>query len=154
MPKSKKTDLLSLLENHVDETNSLNWSGTLSDYIQLVMDNPEIHMSSHTRVLKMIESHGIERAEDNSVKKYNFFDNDLFGIDESLSEIISYLKAASAGSEVSRRILLLYGPTSSGKSQLAVLLKKGLEAFSRTELGQTYCLEESPMYEDPLWGKD
>ena len=92
----------------------------------------------------------IERDEDDSIKKYNFFDEDLFGIDESLSEIMSYLKAASAGSEVSRRILLLYGPTSSGKSQLAVLLKRGLEEFSRTDEGQTYCLADSPMYEDPL----
>ena len=108
MPQSKKPNLLELLENHVDETSSLNWSGTLGDYINLVMENPEIHMSSHTRVLRMIESHGIERDEDGSIKKYNFFDEDLFGIDESLSEIMSYLKAASAGSEVSRRILLLY----------------------------------------------
>ena len=150
MPQSKKPNLLELLENHVDETSSLNWSGTLGDYINLVMENPEIHMSSHTRVLRMIESHGIERDEDDSIKKYNFFDEDLFGIDESLSEIMSYLKAASAGSEVSRRILLLYGPTSSGKSQLAVLLKRGLEEFSRTDEGQTYCLADSPMYEDPL----
>lgn len=150
MPQSKKPNLLKLLENHVDETSSLNWSGTLGDYINLVMEDPEIHMSSHTRVLRMIESHGIERGEDNSIKKYNFFDEDLFGIDESLSEIMSYLKAASAGSEVSRRILLLYGPTSSGKSQLAVLLKRGLEEFSKTDEGQTYCLADSPMYEDPL----
>ena len=124
MPQSKKTNLLKLLENHVDETSSLSWSGTLADYINLVMENPEIHMSSHTRVLKMIESHGVERDDDNAITKYNFFDEDLFGIDESLAEIMSYLKAASAGSEVSRRILLLYGPTSSGKSQLAVSLKR------------------------------
>lgn len=150
MPQSKKTNLLKLLENHVDETSSLSWSGTLADYINLVMENPEIHMSSHTRVLKMIESHGVERDDDNVITKYNFFDEDLFGIDESLAEIMSYLKAASAGSEVSRRILLLYGPTSSGKSQLAVSLKRGLEEFSRTDAGQTYCLAESPMYEDPL----
>lgn len=150
MPQSKKPNLLKLLENHVDETSSLNWSGTLSDYINMVMEKPEIHMNSHTRVLRMIESHGVERDEGDIIKKYNFFDEDLFGIDESLSEIMSYLKAASAGSEVSRRILLLYGPTSSGKSQLAVLLKRGLEEFSRTDEGQTYCLADSPMYEDPL----
>ena len=33
---------------------------------------------------------------------------------------------------------------------MAVLLKKGLEAFSRTDEGQTYCLADSPMFEDPL----
>ena len=60
------------------------------------------------------------------------------------------MRAAAAGSEVGRRILLLYGPTSSGKSQLAILLKKGLEAYSMTDSGAIYALAESPMHEDPL----
>jgi serine protein kinase len=150
MPKKKKTDLLKMLASHVDEESSLSWEGTLADYIEMVSKNPEIHMSSHTRVLRMIESKGIERDSEGNITNYKFFENDLFGISESLSEIMSYLKAAAAGSEVSRRILLLFGPTSSGKSQLAVLLKKGLEEFSRTDEGQTYCLAESPMFEDPL----
>lgn len=150
MPKKKKTDLLKLLESHVDETSELSWEGTLADYIGLVSENPSIHMSSHSRVLKMIESAGVERDDSGNVVNYKFFENDLFGISDSISEIMAYLKAAAAGSEVSRRILLLFGPTSSGKSQLAVLLKKGLESFSRTEEGQTYCLSDSPMYEDPL----
>jgi serine protein kinase len=150
MPKSKKANLLKLLGEHVDETSSLQWEGTLSEYIEMVSKDPSIHMSSHTRVLRMIESHGVETDEDGSITNYNFFDKDLFGISESLSEVMSYLKAASAGSEVSRRILLLFGPTSSGKSQLAVLLKKGLEKFSRTPEGATYCLGDSPMFEDPL----
>ena len=63
---------------------------------------------------------------------------------------MNYLKAAATGSEVSRRILLLFGPTSSGKSQMAIMLKRGLEAYSKTEEGKMYCLSESPMHEDPL----
>ena len=148
--KTKKANLLRLLSEHVDETSTLEWEGTLADYIAMVTEDSSIHMSSHTRVLRMIESHGIERNEDGDITQYNFFDKDLFGIGDSLLEVMSYLKAASAGSEVSRRILLLFGPTSSGKSQLATLLKKGLENYSRTDAGATYCLSNSPMFEDPL----
>lgn len=126
------------------------WNGTLKDYIELVMKNPSIHMGAHARVLKMIESHGVEEDSSGNIIKYKFFENEVFGAEDSIEEIISYLRAAAAGSEVGRRILLLYGPTSSGKSQLAILLKKGMEKFSRTEEGAIYCLSDSPMHEDPL----
>ena len=150
MPKNKGSDLLKLLENHVDEESSLHWEGTLADYVKMLADDPSIHMTAHERVLRMIESHGVERDDSGEVVRYKFFEDDLFGVEEPISEIMAYLKAAAAGSEVSRRILLLYGPTSSGKSQLSILLKRGLEAFSRTHEGRTYCLSDSPMFEDPL----
>lgn len=150
MPPKKKPSLLEALNSHVDETNVLEWSGTLEDYVGIVTKNPSIHKSAHQRVLNMIEGAGIERDEDGDITKYNFFEGDLFGIDDSIAEIMSYLRAAAAGSEVSRRILLMYGPTSSGKSQLAVLLKRGLESYSKTKEGKTFCLSESPMFEDPL----
>jgi serine protein kinase len=149
-PKKKKPSLLEALSSHVDKASTLEWAGTLADYIEIVTKSPEIHKGAHQRVLDMIEEAGVERDEDGLITKYHFFDGDLFGIESSISEIMSYLRAAAAGSEVSRRILLLYGPTSSGKSQLAVLLKRGLEAYSKTETGRTFCLSESPMFEDPL----
>ena len=150
MPRKKKVSLLEALSSHVDAVNALEWEGTLGDYVEIVTKNPGLHRGAHQRVLDMIDAAGVDRDENGAAIRYHFFDQDLFGIEESISEIMSYLKAAAAGSEVSRRILLLYGPTSSGKSQLAVLLKKGLEAYSKTEAGKTYCLSDSPMYEDPL----
>jgi serine protein kinase len=107
-------------------------------------------MGAHERILKMIEHAGIDRDEDGNITNYKFFENDLFGIDESIDEIMSYLRAAATGSEVSRRILLMFGPTSSGKSQLAISLKRGVEAFSKTDEGAIYGLVDSPMQEDPL----
>ena len=150
MPKKNTTKLFKSLDEHIEETTSLTWEGTLRDYIKLVVKSPEVHMNAHSRTLRMIESAGIVRGEDGDIEEYSFFANDLFGINESIGEIMSYLRAAAAGSEVSRRILLLYGPTSSGKSQLAVLLKRGLEEFTRTDAGTVYCLTNSPMFEDPL----
>ena len=143
-------DFLKLIDKHLVENKFKPWEGTLREYIQLVIDDPKIHVNAHKRVLNMIESHGIVRDEDNKIVSYNFFENELFGVEEAIEELMSYLRAAAAGSEVSRRILLLYGPTSSGKSQLAILLKRGLEAYSKTPEGSVYSLAESPMFEDPL----
>lgn len=145
-----KLSIISSINKFIKSQEEELWTGTLEDYIALVTKNPSIHMSAHTRVLKMIESHGVEKDSSGKVVKYNFFKDEIFGAESSIEEIVSYLRAASAGSEVGRRILLMYGPTSSGKSQLAILLKKGLEKFSRTEEGAIYGLAESPMNEDPL----
>lgn len=143
-------NFLEQLRNYVDNTKSLKWEGTVAEYLELLIKNPSIHASAHQRVLNMILSHGVERDKDGQITAYNFFKKDLFGIDESIEEFIAYLRAAASGSEVSKRILLMYGPTSSGKSQLAVLLKRGLEAYSETEDGAIYRLKGTPMNEDPL----
>jgi len=148
--KTNADTFLDHLDSHVSKASSLEWEGTLRDYIKMVISNPDLQMGAHARALKMIESAGVNRGEDGEVLSYNFFDEDLFGVKEPLEDLMSYLRAAAAGSEVGRRILLLYGPTSSGKSQLAILLKRGLEKFSMTDEGAVYALKESPMHEDPL----
>ena len=150
MATKKVTSFIAKLNAHVSELSSLVWNGTLEDYISMVIKDPSVHVNTHSRILNMIESAGVKKDDEGDIEEYEFFTDDLFGVDESLDELMSYLRAAAAGSEVSRRILLLYGPTSSGKSQLAVLLKRGLEEYSKTELGRTFCLSDSPMFEDPL----
>lgn len=142
--------VLNLLREYRSEAEKLRWEGTLEDYINLIKENPGLQMSSHERIYKMIMSQGVEKDEDENIISYNFFKNDLFGVNEPIEEIVSHLRASAYGSEVARRILLLYGPTSSGKSQLAILLKRGLEVFSKTEEGAIYRLSDSPMHEDPL----
>jgi len=134
----------------MEESNTKLWEGSLKEYIDMVIANPSLNMTAHQRTLKMIESKGSTALPDGRIK-YHFFDDEMFGVDEPLEAFMAYLKAAATGSEVARRILLLYGPTSSGKSQLAILLKRGLEKFSKTDEGAVYCLADSPMWEDPLW---
>lgn len=144
------SDLLSKLRKFSHAEEGLKWEGTLGDYLGIIEKNPELHMGAHKRVLTMIESHGLDKDSDGNITGYKFFENDLFGMNDSVEEIMSYLRAAAAGSEVGRRILLMYGPTSSGKSQLAILIKRGLEAFSKTVQGSVYRLKDSPMNEDPM----
>ena len=122
---------------------------TLEEFLSFVKENRALARKSHKYVLDMIMSHGVKKDEEGN-KSYNFFQEQLFGVEDSIEKIMNYLKAAATGSEVSRRILLLFGPTSSGKSQMAIMLKRGLEAYSKTEEGKMYCLSESPMHEDPL----
>jgi len=50
-----------------------------------------------------------------------------------LARVVDYFKGAAAGSDVGRRLLL--GPPSGGKSTLAILLKRALEEYSRTDDG-------------------
>src|SRR5690606_41457516 len=69
------------------------------------------------------------------------FKRELFGIDEPLSRVVDYFKAAAAGSELGRRLLLLLGPPSGGKSTMAILLKRGLEQYSHTDEGAIYALQ-------------
>lgn len=129
------------------------WKGNFRDYIPLVQANPKLAQLSHARVLDMIESAGVEYDDsdkNNQMPIYSFFSNDLFGVDEPVRKVVKYLKAAASGSQVGRRILLLYGPTSSGKSQMATLLKAGLERWSKTEEGAIYAIEDCPMHENPL----
>ena len=72
--------------------------------------------------------------------------------------LVATLKAAAHRLGPERRILLLHGPVGSAKSTIARLLKKGLEAYSRTEEGKLFTFywktEEGPlpcpMHEEPL----
>src|SRR5207302_1542358 len=78
------------------------------------------------------------------------FEDELFGIDDTIARIVDYFKAASAGSEVGRRLLLLLGPPSGGKSSMVILLKRGMEAYSQTDAGALYAIHGCPVHESPL----
>ncbi|MEE8291195.1 MAG: protein prkA, partial [Candidatus Tectomicrobia bacterium] len=97
----------------------------------------------------MIKSAGVQ-VDDNDKEHYTFFEQEFFGIAEPLARVVEYFKAASLGSDVGRRILLLYGPPSSGKSQLLIQLKRGLEESSNTTAGAVYAIADCPQHEDPL----
>ncbi len=87
---------------------------------------------------------------DDTHKARELFKRELFGVDEPLGRVVDYFKAAAAGSDVGRRLLLLLGPPSGGKSTLAILLKRGLEEYSRTDEGALYAIKGSPLRESPL----
>ena len=106
------------------------WEGTFGDYLQNILPaNPvALARTSHEYVWDMLRWHGRAGPPDaaENLRARELFKRELFGIDDSLSRVVDYFKAAAAGSDVGRRLLLLLGPPSGGKSTLAILLKRGL----------------------------
>ena len=142
-------DIFQKIEAHLQHYRTATWEGTFRDYLTLVIKQPMLAQRAHARLYDMIKSAGV-RVDEEGKEHYAFFEHDLFGIDEPLAQVVEYFKAAAMGSDVGRRVLLLYGPPSSGKSQLVILLKRGLEASTHTDQGAVYALAECPQHEDPL----
>ncbi|MFZ5899751.1 PrkA family serine protein kinase [Desulforudis sp. 1088] len=128
---------------------SLLWRGTFSDYLEIVRANPAVCQLAHARIYSMIREEGYEEYD--GVRRYSFFARELFGLDKTLEKLVEeYLHPAARRLDVRKRILLLMGPVSGGKSTLVNLLKRGLERYSRTDRGAVYAIEGCPMHEEPL----
>jgi serine protein kinase len=142
-------DIFKKIDDHLHRHHIEEWEGTFRDYLAMVIQRPSLAQRAHARLYNMIKAAGIQ-VDDEGKEHYAFFEQDLFGIDEPLAQVVEYFKAAAMGSDVGRRILLLYGPPSSGKSQLVILLKRGLEEYTRTPEGAVYAIADCPQHEDPL----
>lgn len=134
---------------HREEEERLAWEGTFAEYLDIVKERPYVAQTAHSRVYNMIKDAGVEEIE--GEKKYSFFRNQMFGIDDAIERLVEeYFHPAAKRLDVKKRILLLMGPVSGGKSTLVTMLKRGLEAYSRTDKGAVYAIKGCPMHEDPL----
>lgn len=141
--------LVERLEQHRAEERLLGWQGPFREYFEIAAANVQVARLSHARVYDMIVARGCE-AGPNGERRYGFFDDELFGIDKPLQQLVDYFASAAARLEVRKRILLLMGPVGGGKSSIVTLLKRGLEAYTRSEAGGTYAIQGCPMHEEPL----
>jgi len=142
-------DLLKRLEDYRNQERELNWEGTFADYFEIVSKKPEVARLSHARIYNMIMSAGVEVGK-NGEPHYNFFGEEIFGLEKPLQQIVQYFNSAAQRMEVRKRILLLMGPVGGGKSTIVALLKRGLEKYSRAADGAVYAIRDCPMHEDPL----
>ncbi len=141
---------LEKLFTYRDKENDLFWEGSLLDYLQLVREDPKIAGTAHERVYRMIEHAGIRELGDGR-REYAFFSDTLFGLEDSIQLLVEeYFRPAAQRLDVRKRLLLLMGPVSGGKSTLVTLMKNGLEAFTRTPEGAVYAIKGCPMQEEPL----
>jgi serine protein kinase len=148
-----KLNISDLLETHRRDRERLAWEGTFRDYFELVSQNPNVSKLSHARICDMLLAAGVEKINEGSrdeIVRYNFFSDELFGIEGPVSKIVEYFKSAGQRLEVRKRILLLMGPVGGGKSTIVTLLKRGLEKWSRTGNGAVYAIKDCPMQEEPL----
>jgi len=135
------------------------WEGAFAQFLEEVLSgNARAYTrTSHEYIWDMLRWYG-QRARDEGTEPQEdplehagaLFSRELYGIEPALNRVVEYFKAASAGSDVGRRLLLLLGPPSGGKSSLVILLKRALEEYSHTEEGAMYALKGSPIHESPL----
>jgi serine protein kinase len=148
------------------------WSGSFADYLDIVRATPRVTRNAHQRLYDMILSHGTDEivVHKEKLTRYRFFDDPIggghdavFGLERTLASLVQILESAARGYGTERRVLLLHGPVGSSKSTIVRLLKRGLEAYSRTEEGALYtfswkenqpdgsvALVPCPMHEEPL----
>ncbi|AXI10172.1 protein prkA [Oceanobacillus zhaokaii] len=141
--------ILNKVKNYREEERRLRWEGTFADYLEIIKDKPEVAQTAHSRVFNMIKDSGIEKKDGKKI--YEFFSDEIFGLEEAIERLVEeYFHPAAKRLDVRKRILLLMGPVSGGKSTIVSLLKRGLEEFSRTDAGAVYAIKGCPMHEDPL----
>ncbi|KGA96084.1 protein prkA [Alkalihalobacillus alcalophilus ATCC 27647 = CGMCC 1.3604] len=142
-------EILKKIEKYREEEERLKWEGTFADYLQLLKEKPWVAQTAHSRVYHMIKDAGVEEVDGN--KEYLFFKDQIYGLEESIERLVEeYFHSAAKRLDVRKRILLLMGPVSGGKSTLVTMLKRGLEKYSRTEGGAVFAIKGCPMHEDPL----
>lgn len=177
---ASKVDLKNIVNGWQSSSSQVNtqWSGTFEEYLDLVKKNPKVTRNAFQRMFDMIVESGTEDYTDfkKQVVRYKFFDDKanngkdaVFGLDIALMKLVNVLKAAALGYGTEKRVILLHGPVGSAKSTICRMLKKGLEAYSKSDQGALYTFEwidekeelggllgksvrsfPSPMHEEPL----
>jgi serine protein kinase len=141
---------------------------SFEEYLEIVRRDPKAARTAFQRLYDMIVSYGYDeytRCRE-TFTHYHFFDDPfehgkdaVFGLDKPLMELVRIFRSAARRYGTERRVLLLHGPVGTAKSTIVRLLKKGLEAYSRTEAGRLYKFYwkpddgepmDCPMHEEPL----
>ena len=168
-------NVLSKIANKFNKDNfkKLNEDMSFSDYLSLVYKKPKLARTAYQYLYDMIMSKGTKKIEKyrRTYIHYNFFDDPevpIFGLEETLHQLVQFFKGAAGGYGPERRVLLLHGPVGSSKSTILRCIKRGLEKYSLTDEGAWYTFkwvnlptgkddglytqseDESPMHEDPL----
>ncbi|MFW7380101.1 MAG: PrkA family serine protein kinase [Oligoflexus sp.] len=156
-----------------DKYQQLHWTGSFHDYLNMVIERPAIARTAFQRVYDMIEGYGYSKYMEYKKEIYHwkFFDDPIdngkdaiFGLDVHLNKLVNVFKAGAQRYGPEKRVILLHGPVGSAKSTIARLLKKGLEAYSKTDEGALYTYEwinigeilsmddemPCPIHEEPL----
>jgi len=153
---SATTKFLKSIQEHRETKKQEKFSGVLEDYLGLLETNPLICSLAHKRLYDTIMGYGItQMAESDSrwdklfngetVKIYDYFKDEFFGMERSLQKVMRFLHSAAMKGEESRQVLLLLGPVGAGKSALVEHIKKALEQGD-----PVYVLERCPIREEPL----
>lgn len=142
-------DFLELIESRLDrrQFQEHHWTGSFFDYLDLCAQNPAVLRNAYQRAFDAILASGWEKYKlfKKDCVRYHFFSDPfedgrdgIYGLDFALMDLVNFFRSAAEGYGTDKRILLLHGPVGSSKSTIARLLKKGMEAYSRTPEGALY----------------
>ena len=147
---------LQSITQHQESKKVEKFSGFLEDYLKIIEKNNSIPVLAHKRLYKQIVSQGITILDDSdercnklfdgeSIKVYDYFSSQFFGMERSLEKVMRFLYSAAMKGEESRQVLLLLGPVGAGKSALIEHVKGALE-----QCDPIYKLDGCPINEEPL----
>lgn len=146
-------DFRELIINQREKTPVAKWTGSMLEYLYKVQENPDIATFAPGRIYNMIMSYGVDQVDESlktrgyeDLVKYKFFDEKIYGSLESIHDLMKFLKASARRTETGKRVLLMVGPVSSGKSTISALIKRGLE---RDPIGK-FVIDGCPINEEPL----
>jgi len=153
---STTSKFLENAKSHRESKKTKKFEGSLEEYLQILEEDKEVAALAHKRLYKQILNRGVtilDETDDRckklfnaeTVKIYEYFSSQFFGMERPLEKVMRFLHSASMRGEESRQVLLLLGPVGAGKSALIEHIKSALEACS-----PIYVLEGCPIREEPL----
>lgn len=145
---------------------------SFAEYFDKVNESPKLIRTAYQRLYDMIIAKGTTKFKKyrKTLTHYKFFDEGecpIFGLDETIEELVKFMRGAACGYGAERRVLLLHGPVGSSKSTICRLIKRGMERYSKTPEGAWYSYkwvnlptgkegiythdeDDCPMHEDPI----
>ncbi len=126
---------------------------SLLEFLELCAKDPLTYATAAERMLAAIgEPEVVDTRTDprlsriysnRIIRRYPAF-RDFYGMEDAISQIVSYFTHAAQGLEERKQVLYLLGPVGGGKSSIAEKLK------ALMELKPIYALKGSPLNESPL----
>ena len=126
---------------------------SIQEYLELCKKDKSVYANSAERLLEAIgeptlvdtsQVPALSRIFSNRViSQYPAF-ADFYGMEESIEQIVAYLRHAAQGLEEKKQILYLLGPVGGGKSSLAEKLKELMQKVP------IYAIKDSPVNDSPL----
>lgn len=126
---------------------------SLEDYLSSCKTDSSLYASPAERLLKAIgDPKRVDTRTDDrlgrifsneTISIYEAFDQ-IYGLENPLREVVSFIRHSSQGLEEKKQILYLLGPVGSSKSTIVRFLKKLMESQP------FYAVKGSPVYDNPL----
>lgn len=128
---------------------------TLQEYLELCSKDPMAYATAPERMLKAIgEAVLLDTSKDarlgrvffnKTIKVYPSFDEEFYGMEDTIQQIATFYTAAAQGAEERKQILYLLGPVGGGKSSLSEHLKFLMEKFPIYVIKDSKLRTESPL---------